>query len=171
MSMTEMNDLSVEKNIVVTLDYSLEVDGQEIDTGPIQFLQGHGNIIPGLEREVEGMQVGDEKDVFVEAKKAYGEYDPEMEVDVPLSSFPEDFEIRLGRPMRLQDGEGHVFTGVAMAITDSTVKMNLNHPLAGKDLLFKTKIRDLRPATETEIAQGRLAAGCSSCSTGDCSDC
>ena len=169
--MAENEVTLVGKDVVVTMDYRLEVDGNEIDAGPIQFLQGHGNIIPGLENEVEGMSLGEEKEVLVKAENAYGTYDPDLEIEVPLSTFPEDFEIKLGHPMRLQDGEGHVFTGVAMAITDETVLLNLNHPLAGKDLLFKTKVSALRPATEQEIAQGSLASGCSGCSSGDCSDC
>ena len=169
MTNNEIN--TIEKNIVVTMEYSLEVNGQEIDNGPIQFIQGHGNIIKGLEVEVEGMKLGEEKEVFVKAEDAYGSYDPEMEFDVSLSSFPEDFEIKLGQPMRIQDGEGHIFTGVAVAITDETVKLNLNHPLAGKDLLFKTKVLELRQATDEEIEHGHLASSCSGCSSGDCSDC
>ena len=169
--MAENEVILVEKDVVVTMDYRLEVDGNEIDAGPIQFLQGHGNIIPGLENEVEGMKLGEEKEVLVKPEHAYGAYDPELEIEVPLSTFPDDFEIKLGYPMRLQDGNGHTFTGVAMAITDETVLLNLNHPLAGKDLLFKTKVSALRPATDLEIAQGGLASGCSSCSSGDCSSC
>lgn len=169
--MAEKNVSKIEKNIVVTLDYRLEVNGNEIDSGPIQFLQGHGNIIPGLESQIEGMDLGEEREIMVKAQDAYGEYDAELEIDVPLSTFPEDFEIKLGHPMRMQDGEGHVFTGVAVAISDDTVKLNLNHPLAGKDLLFKTKVTDLRSATAEEIERGSLARGCSGCSSGDCSDC
>jgi FKBP-type peptidyl-prolyl cis-trans isomerase SlyD len=169
--MTNNENLAVEKDVVVTLEYSLEVNGKEIDAGPIQFIQGHGNIIPGLEKEIQGMALNDEKEVLVRAEDAYGEYDPELEAEVSLNSFPEDFEIKLGQPMRLQDSQGRVFTGVAVAITDETVKMNLNHPLAGKDLIFKTKVVDLRPATEVEIERGSLAQGCSGCSSGDCSDC
>jgi FKBP-type peptidyl-prolyl cis-trans isomerase SlyD len=169
--MEQNENLTVEKDVVVTLDYSLEVNGNEIDSGPVQFIQGHSNIIPGLEREVEGMRLGEEKEVRLMAKDAYGDYDPELEMDVSLKSFPEDFEIKLGHPMRLQDAQGHIFTGVAVAITDEFVKMNLNHPLAGKDLLFKTKVTDLRPATQEEIDRGSLAQGCSGCSSGDCSDC
>ncbi len=165
----EMNQ--VEKDVVVTLDYQLEVDGKEIDSGPIEFLQGHGNIISGLEKEIEGMKLGDEKEIWVKAENAYGDYDPDMEFEISLSSFPEDFEIKLGHPMRMQDENGHVFTGVAVAITDEFVKMNMNHPLAGKDLLFKTKVLELRPGTEQEIAQGHLERGCSGCSSSDCSGC
>ncbi len=169
--MAEKEISTIEKNVVVTLDYSLEVEGQEIDSGPIQFLHGHGNIIPGLESEIEGMELGEAKEVHVTAEDAYGHYDPDLEMDLPRSSFPEDFDIQLGRPMRLQDTEGRIFTGVAVAITDEAVKMNLNHPLAGKDLLFKTQVKDLRAATEEEIERGSLASGCSGCSSGDCSDC
>lgn len=169
MTNNEIN--TIEKNIVVTMEYSLEVNGQEVDNGPIQFIQGHGNIIKGLEAEVEGMKLGEEKEVLVRAEDAYGSYDPEMEFDVSLSSFPEDFEIKLGQPMRIQDGEGHIFTGVAVAISDETVKLNLNHPLAGKDLLFKTKVVELRQATDEEIENGHLAHSCSGCSSGDCSGC
>jgi FKBP-type peptidyl-prolyl cis-trans isomerase SlyD len=169
--MVKNNNLSVEKDIVVTLDYSLEINGEEIDSGPIQFIQGHGNIIPGLENGIEGMILGEEKQLMVKSQDAYGKYDPELEVEVSLKSFPEDFEIKLGRPMRLQDDKGHIFTGIAIAISNETVRMNLNHPLAGKDLLFKTKVIDLRQATQEEIKQGSLAHGCSGCSSGDCSDC
>ncbi len=169
--MAKNKELVVEKDIVVTLDYNLEVNGNEIDSGPIQFIQGHGNIIPGLENEIQGMTLDQEKEVLVKAEDAYGEYDPELEVEVSLKSFPDDFEIKLGQPMRLQDSKGHVFTGVAVALTDETVKMNLNHPLAGKDLLFKTRVIDLRPATEDEIERGSLAHGCDGCSSGDCSEC
>jgi len=169
MTKNEIN--KIEKNIVVTLDYNLKVDGNEIDSGPIQFLHGHGNIIPGLESELEGLRLGEEKKVLVKAENAYGTYDPDLEIEVPLHSFPENFEIKLGRPMRLHDKEGHVFTGVAIAISDDFVTMNLNHPLAGKDLLFMIRVKELRTATEKEIERGRLANGCSGCSSSDCSDC
>ena len=130
--MADTNVLTVDNNVVVTLDYKLHVEGKEVDAGPIQFLFGHGNIIPGLENQIKGMKIGDEKEVHVEAKDAYGHYDPELEIDVPLTTFPEDFKIELGRPMRMQDGQGNVFTGIAIAITDEVVKLNLNHPLAGE---------------------------------------
>ncbi len=169
--MVEKEVSTVEKDVVVTMDYQLNVDGSVIDSGPIQFLHGHGNIIPGLESEVEGMSLGEEKEVLVKYKDGYGDYNPDLEVDIPLTSFPEDFEIKLGSPMRLQGGNGQIFTGVAMAITDEVVKMNLNHPLAGKDLLFKTRVVELRLGTPEEISQGGLNRACGSCSTGDCSDC
>ena len=169
--MEENTALKIKKDIVVTLGYTLLVDGSQVDSGPIQFIQGHQNIIPGLEKALEGMTLGAEDEILVKAEDAYGKYDPELEVDLPLSNFPPDFEIKLGRPMRLQDEKGKIFTGTAIAITDTTVKLNLNHPLAGKDLLFKTNIKGLRQATEEEVRQGRIASscsGCSSCHGGEC---
>lgn len=169
--MTENSVQNINNNIVVTLDYALEVDGNQIDSGPIQFIQGHGNIIPGLESALEGSELGQEKEILVKAEDAYGQYDPDMEIDLPRTTFPGEFEIKLGRPMRLQDDKGQIFTGTAIGITDEMIKLNLNHPLAGKDLLFKTNIKALRMATEEEIAQGRLVSscsGCSSCNGGDC---
>lgn len=169
--MSEQEIISIKKDIVVTLDYDLEVDGDLIDSGPIQFLFGYGNIIPGLESEIEGMKLGEEKEILVSAENAYGNYEPDLEVDFPLSSFPEDFEIKIGKPMRLHDDKGHTFTGVATELSSDTVKIDLNHPLAGKDLLFRTAVKDLRQATEEEMEHRRPASACSGCSSGGCSGC
>jgi len=169
--MVENTVTKIKKDVVVTMDYSLEVDGSLIDSGPLQFIQGHGNIIPGLERELEGMDLDEEKEVQVNVIDAYGQYDPDMEIELAQSNFPKDFKIKLGHPMRLQDDKGNVFTGVAIAITDQMVRLNLNHPLAGKDLLFKTRVKALRQATEEELAHGHLASTCSGCSSSGCGDC
>ncbi len=169
--MTENEITKISNDVVVTMDYTLEVNGKVIDSGPIQFLHGHGNIISGLETEVNGMSIGDEKSVSVKAEDAYGIYDPDLEIEIPLANFPEDFEIKLGHPMRIQDDAGRMFTGVAIAISDEVVTLNLNHPLAGKDLLFNVKIIELRPGTPLEIENGSLTQACGGCSTGDCSNC
>ena len=109
------------------------------------------------------MKVGDEKEVHVEAKDAYGHYDPEMEIDVPRTSFPENFDLELGRPMRMQDGEGHVFTGIAIAITDEVVKLNLNHPLAAKTWSSRPGSMTCAPPPRPEIQQGAIASSCGGC--------
>lgn len=169
--MAEQKLNTIVKDIVVTMDYTLEVNGKVVDSGPIQFLHGHGNIISGLEEKVGGMTLGEEKAISVKAEDAYGIYDPELELEVPLSNFPDDFEIQLGHPMRIQDDAGRVFTAVAIAISDEQVTLNLNHPLAGKDLLFNVKVIELRSATALEIENGCLASACSGCSSGDCNNC
>src|SRR5215212_6159548 len=85
---------SVQNDVVVSMEYTLRVDNEVIDSSvgqdPLEFLAGHGNIISGLEREMIGMKVGDSKDVIVTPTDGYGEYDDEAFMDVPLADFPED---------------------------------------------------------------------------------
>ena len=82
----------IEDDVVVSMDYTLTVDNEVIDTSegnePIQFLQGHGNIIPGLERALYGMAAGDRKEVVIEAADGYGELDPEAFAEVSRTEFP-----------------------------------------------------------------------------------
>lgn len=164
----------VQNDMIVLLEYTLTVDGQEVDSGPIEYLQGHKNIIPGLETAVAGMTIGETKEVTVKAADAYGEYDKETIVNVARTSFPKDFEIKLGHPMRIRDESGNIFSGTVTALGDENVELDLNHPLAGKDLLFKATVSDLREASEEEITHGHVqqsgCGGCGSQSSGCSSD-
>lgn len=167
----EENTQNIIKNDhVVQIAYNLTVDGEEVESNLLEYLHGHGNIIPGLEQPLEGAKVGDTLEVIAEAAEAYGEFDPDSVITVSRQSFPPDFEIRLGEAMRLRDAQGHIFQGVATALTDDTVELDLNHPMAGKDLHFKVTVLAVRPATEEEKAAGHLHyGGCEGCSSG-CGD-
>lgn len=166
--MTESNFSAVRKDLVVTLDYVLTVEGEEVDNGPIEYLQGHNNIIPGLEKEIEGMALGETKSVKVSASEAYGELDPDAIVNLPLDSFPKDYALELGEPLHLSDDQGRTFTGYIEAISADHVEVNLNHPLAGKELLFTATVSGLRAATEDELAAGHLhTSGCGGCHAED----
>ena len=83
--------LKVAKDLVVSLEYTLTVDGEVVDSseenGPIEFIQDKGNIIPGLERQLEGMALGESKNITVLSKEAYGEYDPEAVEEIPERLF------------------------------------------------------------------------------------
>jgi FKBP-type peptidyl-prolyl cis-trans isomerase SlyD len=173
--MTETNTLQVADNIVVSMDYNLTVDDEIIDSTenmePIQFIHGRGNIIPGLEKELVGLKIGDSKQVRVQPAEAYGEFDENAFTDVSKDQFPPDFEIRLGGEIRVRTVSGQFISALIHEVSDDTVKLNLNHPLAGKELLFDAKIVDLRLATDEEMEHGHLGGGgCSGCSGGDCSD-
>ena len=163
---------TVQNDLVVQIAYNLNVEGEELESNLLEYLHGHGNIIPGLENELAGLGLGEHKQVSVKAADAYGEFDPNMVIEVNRESFPSDFEIRLGEPMNLRDGSGNVFQAVATALNEETVELDMNHPMAGKDLEFQVTILSLRPATEEEIAHGHLhyADGCAGCSSGDCGD-
>lgn len=162
--------MAVQDGTVVQMAYNLSVDGEEIESSTLEYLHGAGNIIPGLENALTDAKPGEVREVTVAPAEAYGEYDLEQVVEVSRQSFPPDFEIRIGEPMRLRDGSGHIFSGVATAVNDDTITLDLNHPMAGKELHFLVTILAVRPATEEELAARRVGGGgCAGCS-GSCDD-
>ena len=150
----------VAKDLVVSLEYTLTVDGEIIDSseenGPIDFIQDRGNIIAGLESALEGMKVGEAKQVKVLAKDAYGEYDPEATEDVPLTEFPKDIPLEVGVELAVEDEDEGVISAVIEEVGKDSVTLNFNHPLAGKDLNFDVKILSIREATAEELEHGHV---------------
>ena len=156
--MTEQT--KVDDGQVVSMHYTLHVDGKVVDSSeggdPLQFIQGMGHIIPGLEHELYEMKVGDSKEVTVAAKDGYGEVDEEAFMDVPREAFPENVPVNKGTELELRDQSGHPVYARIEAVQDKKVRLNMNHPLAGKELHFAVKIADLRPATQDEISHGHV---------------
>lgn len=148
----------IENDVVVVMDYSLTVDGEVVDSseenGPISFLQGHGNIIPGLERELAGMKIGDRKKVTVSPADGYGELDPESFVDVPRAEFPAEIPLELGTEIQVAMDDGSEDIAIISDIKPDKIQLDFNHPLAGKTLHFDVTITDLREATEEELEHG-----------------
>ncbi len=154
--MNASQDLNkVGKDLVVSMEYELRVEGELVDSAdandPLEFIQGHGHIIPGLEKEIEGMKVGESKEVFVKAAEAYGDYDPEEFLELPKTEFPEDFPLEVGTEVMMENEEGEEMAAFIEEITLDSVTLNFNHPLAGKDLTFNIKINSLRLATPEEL--------------------
>jgi FKBP-type peptidyl-prolyl cis-trans isomerase SlyD len=150
---------NVEHGVIVRLEYTLQIEDEMVEStdeeGPIEFLQGYGEIIPGLEAALYGMQVGQEKDVTVDPEDGYGEYDGEAFEEVPLEIFPEDMDLSLGMPVELYDEDAdETVDGFIAEIRTDTVMVDLNHPLAGETLNFHVKVVGLRPATPEELAHG-----------------
>src|SRR5215208_6183853 len=106
----EMSTETVEKDKVVSMEYTLHVDNEEIDSSkgqdPLQFLVGHGNIISGLEREMMGMKVGETRDVVITPVDGYGEFDEEAFMAVPRGAFPTDMTIEEGSELTVKDDSG-----------------------------------------------------------------
>lgn len=168
------NELTkVADDVVVSIDYTLTVDGEVIDSTkdsyPLDYIQGHRNIIPGLEKALAGLGIGESKEVLVPAAEAYGEVNPNAFTDVSRSQFPDGFELIVGRSLRINTTSGHMMTASIAEIGDEVVKLDLNHPLAGKDLLFNASVVGLRPATDDELATSQVGGG--SCGSGGCSSC
>ncbi len=151
---------SVEDDVVVTLDYILTVDGEVVDTsdedGPIQFIQGSGHIVAGLERALYGMQVGEKNELTVSAVDGYGEEDPDAIADIPRSEFPPEIPLEPGVELQLTDKEGDELEAYIVSVNKDTVRLNFNHPLAGKKLHFAVQIADLRAATPEELDHGHV---------------
>jgi FKBP-type peptidyl-prolyl cis-trans isomerase SlyD len=150
----------VADDVVVSLEYTLTVDGEVVDSTegiePITFLQGYENIIPGLERELYGLKIGDSKKVHVSAKDAYGEIDPEAVVDVPRDEIPKDIPLKKGTELQVTNEDGELLDAVIVKISKETVQLDFNHPLAGKDLNFAIKVIDLREAEPEELEHGHV---------------
>lgn len=157
------NKFTVQDDVIVTLDYILTVDGEIIDesgeAGAIEFLQGHGQVIPGLERALYGMTVGDHKRVSISPVDGYGEYDEEAYAEIPLSEFPPEIPLEEGVELQLKDQDNDIFDAYIDEVRENTVLLNFNHPLAGKTLDFEVTLLDLRSATEEEIDHGHVHSG------------
>lgn len=142
------------------MEYTLHVDGQLVDSSegraPLEFLQGAGNIIPGLEEELYGMELGESKNVIVSAEDGYGELDPDAFVDVPRAQFPAEIPLEPGIELQVRDDTGRVLLARIDRVDDQNVRLDFNHPLAGKELNFQVKIVGLRDATEEELQHGHV---------------
>ena len=145
----------VTKDLVVSMAYKLKIEDEIVDQAPeddpLQFMQGHGHIIPGLETAIEGMAIGESKHVSVKAEDGYGAYSEEDIVELPRSEFPEDFPLEVDMEVTVEDNEGFESSAFVEEITADTVTLDFNHPLAGRDLEFDVKIIALRLPTSEEL--------------------
>lgn len=154
--------MMVKDDMVVTLDYTLRLDDGEVvestaDDGPVEFIQGYGQVLSGLEEKLYGMRVGDEKELVITAEDGYGVYDPEAVELVPRELFPDDVELAEGVPLELFDEESEeVIEGMISEIRQDGVVIDLNHPLAGETLHFHVRVMALREATAEELAHGHV---------------
>lgn len=157
-----MADNTVQKDMVVSIAYKLTVDGEILDEAgegdALQFLQGHRNIITGLESELAGMKAGESKTVIVSPVEGYGLVDEESFDDLNLDEFPEGVTPEVGMELEVKDEEGNEMYGKVVSIEGDVVRMDFNHPLAGKDLHFDVKVVEVRPATPEELSHGHVHA-------------
>ena len=156
-----MSQLKVTDDLVVSLNYVLRLDdGEVVDDStktPLQFLQGRGHIIPGLEQAIYGMRVGDERNFIVPPSNGFGEYDPEDVTSVSRNIFPPDLNLIEGLELQMQDEEsGETYQAYVAELGSDDVILDFNHPLAGESLYFHVKVVDLRMATAEEISHGHV---------------
>jgi FKBP-type peptidyl-prolyl cis-trans isomerase SlyD len=167
--------MTIAKNKVVKIHYTLkDKDGTELDSSrggePLEYLHGTGNLIPGLETQLEGKKAGDVVDAVIEPKDAYGEYDEKLIIEVPRSQFDADQTIEVGQQFQAESAGGPMVVKV-VKVTDEKITIDGNHDLAGKTLYFNVEIIDIRDATEEELESGLDdGCGCGCGCDGDCDD-
>jgi FKBP-type peptidyl-prolyl cis-trans isomerase SlyD len=145
---------------VVAIEYKLHLgDGELIDESeagsPLAFIQGEGNIVPGLERALEGLEVGAAKQVVVLAADGYGPHDPQGVQEVPKDAFGGELP-EVGHQYTARGPEGEQVPFVVKEIRPDVVVVDLNHPLAGRDLHFDVVVREVREATAEEKEHGHV---------------
>lgn len=152
--------MAIKQDSVVSIHYTLKDDaGEVIDTSasgdPLTYLHGHGNLIPGLERELEGKSTGDKLNVTVGPADGYGEYDDRLIQDVPRRAMRGISNVEVGMPLHVQTEHGTRMVTVTRVLGDM-VTIDGNHPLAGKNLNFEVEVTGVRDATSEELSHGHV---------------
>ncbi len=145
-SVVESGD-RVQVHYTGTMDGGTVFDQSNPET-PLEFVVGSGQIIQGFDRAVIGMRAGDEKTVVIEPKDAYGERDEEMVTCLAWSDLPAEYKPEEGMGIRLADNMGRPVPGTIVAVGADSIQVDLNHPLAGKELTFDIKVIGIWEAAE-----------------------
>jgi FKBP-type peptidyl-prolyl cis-trans isomerase SlyD len=152
--------MKITNDSVVSIHFGVaEVDGSALDStengAPLDFIQGAGYLVPGLEAELAGKEVGDKFDVKLEAKEAYGEFQEELVQQVPRNLFEGVDTIEVGMSFQADTDQGPRTVEVT-EVTEEMVSIDANHPLAGMALQFVGEVVAIRVATEEELAHGHI---------------
>lgn len=122
-----------------TLDDGTVFDSSE-GRDPLSFTVGEGQVVPGFEHAVLGMAQGEEKQARLEMQDAYGERREDLVLDVPREQLPEGLDVDVGTPLQLQQPDGTPVPVTVAKLTDETVTLDANHPLAGEALTFNLTV-------------------------------
>lgn len=162
----------VKKGDVVSLDYTGSLqDGTEFDSSkgrsPLQFEVGAGEVIPGFDKAVEGMKMDEEKTFTIPCAEAYGPIQAELMQEVPKDKMPNGIELKEGMQLMMNGPQGERAIITIAKVSEKMVTVDMNHPLAGKDLTFKVKVVGINLPRE-DACCGECKDG--ECSSGDCDD-
>lgn len=144
--------MKIEKGCTVSMDYEGRLENGEVfdssshgdHNHPLDFTVGNGQVIPGFEKAVMGMEKGQEKEFSIAPEEAYGKHDPTLQKDFPRSALPQGQEPKVGMALYASAPDGRQFPLRITAVNKDSVTLDLNHPLAGKTLIFKIKIVDVQ---------------------------
>jgi FKBP-type peptidyl-prolyl cis-trans isomerase SlyD len=144
------NERVVQDGLMISLDYTLKgTDGKVMETSkgkePLKYIHGKKMLPAGLERELSGMKIGGQKHVTVKPEDAYGKFDPKAYKEVPKKDLPPN-SLKIGAVLVTTNAEGVPVPMTVRQIKDKTVVLDMNHPMAGKTLVFDVKVVDIQPA-------------------------
>ena len=153
--------MQIAKDKVVLINYTLKNDaGDVIDSSegsdPLAYLHGAENIIPGLEKALEGKAAGDSLSVNIPPAEAYGEFDESKVQAVPKEMFEDAGEVTVGAQYHAAGPDGGYITITVTEISDDSVTVDANHPLAGENLNFDVTIVEIREASAEELEHGHV---------------
>jgi FKBP-type peptidyl-prolyl cis-trans isomerase SlyD len=173
--------MKIGKNKMVSLVYELRegnIGGSVIETieedSPLNFIFGTSHLLPSFESQINSLGKGDTFDFILPSASAYGERREEMIIDVPATVFEKEGRVdenicRVGNQVPMVDSSGNPLTGIILEITDQSVRMDFNHPMAGVDLCFSGQILDVREPTQAELAGNYTCSGCDPDTQSGCS--
>jgi len=162
--------MTISEDKVVTVNYYLtasrdnaaeELIEETTKDHPFTFLFGYGGVLPEFESNLEGKQKGDKFDFRIVSKNGYGDYEKDYVVQIDRASFEidgkfDDVRVKVGNDVEMSDSEGNPLIGRVKTISDKSVEMDFNHPLAGYDLHFIGEVLDVREATAEELEHGHV---------------
>jgi FKBP-type peptidyl-prolyl cis-trans isomerase SlyD len=152
--------MKIAENRVVTIDYTLtDEKGEVLDTSdggtPLSYLQGAGNIIPGLEQALDGKDAGDKISVDVAPADGYGDYDPGLVFQIEKGKLPQEEPLQEGMQFQADTPDGpRILTLTGLSESEAT--LDANHPLAGQNLHFDVEVREVREASDEEVSHGHI---------------
>jgi len=149
--------MNVKAGLVVQLDIDLKVKGGEViesskKSGLVAYTHGQGQMLPGLEKQLEGMAAGEEKSGVIPAKDAFGTEEAQATMKIPRAEFPKDSKIKVGDRFEAKGPTGTPVTLNVIEITDEAVTTRVVHPLAGKDIEFRAKVVSVKPPLPKKAA-------------------
>lgn len=153
--------MQIEQNRAVALDYRVSLpEGITVDAStnesPLWYVHGRNNLLPAFERNVEGLSVGEQKTFTLQAKEAYGEFNPELVVEVDKWNLSRSGQCVPGEKVTVTNKSGQEANGRIVTVEKDKCRVDLNHELAGKDLTFEITVKEIRSASQAELVNGRV---------------
>ncbi len=157
--MTGIGGMIVDTGMIVSIDYDVTVDGEVVETtsedAPVDYMHGSGKLLPALEQALYHMREGERRSFILTPEQAYGPRDETSVIALPRNIFPSTVDVSIGARLAAHTSDGNTYPLTVCEVHPDKVVVDLNHPLAGKDLQFDVVIRSVRAAATGELFTGK----------------